>query len=207
MESKIKGWVDEIKTFSNIAKSQPHAAYAAFTHGLYSKWNYALWVIDLEGHSLSDLLQPLETAIRSTFFPTLTGQSPPGDIVRKLLALPTHLGGLSLTNPIEASVEQHHMSKLISAPLVNRVIDQAQSLEDCHTFQQHLKSIAHSKKQSKQKEDAKNLYTQLPGDLQRCVELSQEKGASIWLTALPIENHAFTLHKSAFRDALCLRYN
>ena len=99
------------------------------------------------------------------------------------------------------------MSKLISAPLVNRVIDQAQSLEDCQTSQQHLKSIAHSKKQSKWKEDAKNLYTRLPGDLQRCVELSQEKGASVWLTALPIENHGFTLHKSAFRDALCLRYN
>ena len=29
VESKIKGWVDEIKTLSNIAKSQPHAAYAA----------------------------------------------------------------------------------------------------------------------------------------------------------------------------------
>ena len=156
---------------------------------------------------MSDLLQPLETAITSTLFPALTGQSPPGDIVRKLLALPTHLGGLSLINPIEASVEQHHMSKLISAPLVNQVIDQVQSLEDCHTSQQHLKSIAHSKKQSKRKEDAKNLYTRLPGDLQRCVELSQEKGASIWLTALPIENHGFTLHKSAFRDALCLRYN
>lgn len=112
-----------------------------------------------------------------------------------------------MINPIEASVKQHHMSKLISAPLVNRVIDQVQYLEDCHTSQQHLKSIAHSKKQSKRKEDAKKLYTQLPGDLQRCVELSQEKGASIWLTALPIENHAFTLHKSAFRDALCLRYN
>ena len=43
--------------------------------------------------------------------------------------------------------------------------------------------------------------------VQRCVELSQEKGASVWLTALPIENHGFALHKSAFRDALCLRYN
>ena len=87
------------------------------------------------------------------------------------------------------------------------MIDQAQSLENCHTSQQHLKSIAHSKKQSKRKEDAKNLYTRLPGDLQRFVELSQEKGASIWLIALPIENHGFTLHKSAFRDALGLRYN
>ena len=116
--------------------------------------------------------------------PALTGQSPPGDIVRKLLAPPTHLGGLSLINPFEVSVEQHHMSKLISAPLVNRVIDQTQSLNDCHVSQQRLKSIARSKKQLKQKEDANNLYAQLPMDLQRCVELSQEKGASIWLTAL-----------------------
>ena len=46
------------------------------------------------------------------------------------------------------------------------------------------------------------------------MELSQEKGASTWLTALPIKNHGFTRHKAAFftrhkaafRDALSLRY-
>jgi len=35
---------------------------------------------------------------------------------------------------------------------------------------------------------------------------AQEKGASSWLTALPDTEHRFTPHKSAFRDALCLRY-
>ena len=207
MESKIESWVDEVKTLSNIAKSQPHAAYAAFTHGLYSKWNYVLRVIDLESHSLSELLQPLETAIMSTFFSALTGQSPPGETIRKLLSLPTHLGGLSLVNPLDTSIEQHRVSKLISAPLVNRVIDQNESLEGCHLSQQRLKSAANSEKQSQRKEVARDLCTQLPEELQRCVELSQEKGASVWLTALPIENHGFALHKSAFRDALCLRYN
>ena len=39
------------------------------------------------------------------------------------------------------------------------------------------------------------------------MELSQEKGASIWLTAVPIDHHGFALHKSAFRDALSLRYD
>ena len=39
------------------------------------------------------------------------------------------------------------------------------------------------------------------------MELSQEKGASTWLTALPIDDHGFALHKSAFRDALSLRYD
>ena len=48
---------------------------------------------------------------------------------------------------------------------------------------------------------------QLPASLQRCMDLSQEKGASTWLTALPIDKHGFSLHKSAFRDALSLRYN
>jgi len=33
-----------------------------------------------------------------------------------------------------------------------------------------------------------------------------EKGSSSWLTALPLSEHGFSLHKGAFRDALCLRY-
>ena len=38
------------------------------------------------------------------------------------------------------------------------------------------------------------------------VELAQEKGASTWLTVLPVDEHGFALHKSAIRDALALRY-
>ena len=38
------------------------------------------------------------------------------------------------------------------------------------------------------------------------MDLSQEKGASSWLTALPVEEFGFVLHKGAFRDALALRY-
>ena len=38
------------------------------------------------------------------------------------------------------------------------------------------------------------------------MDLSREKGASSWLTVLPLEEHHFSLHKQAFRDALALRY-
>ena len=37
------------------------------------------------------------------------------------------------------------------------------------------------------------------------VDLAQEEGASTWLTALPLEEFGFSLHKGAFRDALALR--
>ncbi len=42
--------------------------------------------------------------------------------------------------------------------------------------------------------------------MKQAMELAQEKGASTWLSALPLNEHGFTLHKSAFRDALALRY-
>ena len=54
--------------------------------------------------------------------------------------------------------------------------------------------------------DALKLQRQFPVHLQSCMELAQEKGASSWLSALLIDSHVFALHKSAFRDALCLRY-
>ena len=38
------------------------------------------------------------------------------------------------------------------------------------------------------------------------MELSHEKGASTWLSALPIDSNGVALHKSAFRDALSLQY-
>ena len=38
------------------------------------------------------------------------------------------------------------------------------------------------------------------------MKISTEKGASSWLSTLPIQEHGFALHKGAFRDALCLRY-
>ena len=51
-----------------------------------------------------------------------------------------------------------------------------------------------------------DLYNQLPDSLQRAVDLAKEKGASTWLTVLPLTDHGFALHKSAFHDALALRY-
>ena len=38
------------------------------------------------------------------------------------------------------------------------------------------------------------------------ISLLSEKDASSWLSALPVEEHGFSLHKDAFRDALFLCY-
>ena len=204
IDQKVREWVEEIKTLSEIAKTEPHAAFAAFTYSLSS--NYFLWVTDLKSLSATGQLQPLENAIRSLFIPTLTGHSAPSDLVRDLLALPANLGGIGLINPLDISANQHSTSKKISAPLLERVIDQDHRSIGCSEPQQQIKAAVRIEKCSKLKQSAKNIQEQLPAPFQRSMELSQEKGASMWLMALPIDNHGFALHKTAFRDALSFPY-
>ena len=54
--------------------------------------------------------------------------------------------------------------------------------------------------------EADSLRDNLTPTLQRAMNLARERGSSSWLTSLPIREHGFCLHKSAFVDALALRY-
>ena len=68
------------------------------------------------------------------------------------------------------------------------------------------KKEVHSFKLKHSQGSASNLRPQLANSTQRSMDLAQEKGASNWLTTLPIDENGFTLHKGAFRDAIVLRY-
>ena len=201
IERRVEQWVKELKNLCKIAETQPHAAYAAFTHGLSSRWNYLLRVIDWEESESKHALESLENTISSHFIPALTGQPPPGEHTRELLALPARLGGLGLINPITSAKA---ISQQVSAPLVDKVINQDHHMGDSNTIQHGIKRRAQYTKRTKQNEDARELQGKLPANIQRSMELSQ--GFSTWLTALPIKEHGFVLPKAAFRDSLALRY-
>ena len=47
----------------------------------------------------------------------------------------------------------------------------------------------------------------LPSDLLRSVNQSRDKGASSWLTAVPLIDQGLVLNKQEIRDSLRLRYN
>ena len=40
VRSKVDGWVSHVQSLSQVAMSQPHATYAAFTHGFSSLWQF-----------------------------------------------------------------------------------------------------------------------------------------------------------------------
>ena len=47
----------------------------------------------------------------------------------------------------------------------------------------------------------------LPDKTQRAVDLACEKGASNWLTVIPLKDMDFDLNKREFRDTVRLRYD
>ena len=203
VRDKIATWVQEIDRLTTIAKTQPHAAYAAFSHGLAAKWNYLSRTVP----NSADLFQPLEDIIRQRFLPTITGQNTFSDSVRDLTALPTRLGGLGIASPVKQAESQYRTSRSVTLPLVKHIIEQSKELPaEAQQQQLEAKRAAHRENRQTKINEASNLLTALPSSLQKAVETAQETGASTWLTALPIAAHGFALHKGAFRDALCLRY-
>ena len=201
---KVQVWSDEINSLASIAHTQPHAVYAAFTHGFTSKWSYLSRTIP----DIGPLLQPLEDLIRMKLLPTLTGRPPPNDFERELFGLPARLGGLALSNPAQCAATEFSASVKITGPLINAILEQNSSYSyDVIAGQMTAKTEIASIKRNKWNEAAENLKKMLSNSLQRAMDLAQEKGASSWLTSLPIEEFGFTLHKRAFFDALALRYN
>ena len=90
VQKLVSEWVRELERLSSFAVSQPHAAYAAFTHGFTSKWTFLVRTTP----DIGTLLKPLEDTIRLKFLPALTGQNAPNNTERDLLALPARLGGI-----------------------------------------------------------------------------------------------------------------
>ena len=203
VSSKVEEWSANISTLSDIAKSQPHAAYSALTHGLSSKWTHLSRVQP----SISDLLIPLDNTLRTQLIPALTCRPPPSDQECILYDLPARHGGLGIRLPSHHADREHQNSKFITQPLSNHILEQ-NSEYDYDTLSQQKQKRAELSRVNRQRiqSDADNILQQLPEQLQRAVDLARQKGSSSWLTTLPLTEHGFALHKAAFHDALALRY-
>ena len=162
---------------------------------------------------ISEMLQPLEDAIRLHLLPAITGRAALSDAERRVLALPVRDVGLGIPIPTTSAANQLESSTFITQPLVNLLPLQhnagtvsLDSISNLHTTQLRLKKETSKHHREKQQEEAIALRQTLPASLQKPMELASKKGASAWLTTLPLEEHGFSLHKQAFRDALCVRY-
>ena len=200
VQEKVNNWISSLSLLSDIAKAQPHAAYAAFTHGFVHKFSFLCRSIP----DVTALLKPLEECISTIFIPALIGRPPLNEDTRALLALPARLGGLGISNLTHSCQAMYLNSSRISMPLTSLISMQQDDYSyDCIAAQLKAKAEVKSLHRQDVEDAAADLKAKLPADLQRAMDL---RGASSWLTSLPIEEFGFTLHKGAFRDALALRY-
>ena len=203
MKAKVTQWVLEIRDLSKVAETQPHAAYAAFTHALIGRWTYSMRVFAM---SADEVLKPLEEAIAQYLIPALTKQPAPATVSRDLLALPARLGGLGIVKPITWGKCQQETSAMACKPLTELILKQEGDVSNATLKQRKIKKRLQQLRRDELRREAENTITALPLLQQKCARLAQEKGCSSWLVAIPIQRLGFTLHKGAFQDALCLRY-
>jgi len=198
----ISEWVKELTDLTNISKQEPQVCYSAYVFGLSKRWLYLMRTTP----DIADLFEPLESCITEQFLPSLFRQFK-ADVLREVIALPAKLGGLSIFNPILTAPSEYQYSRSATEPLVNLILDQKISFEsvNIHKDIQDKKSLIAKSKAAKYKEQqeqlARNEY------LRTVMQHQSQKGASLWLTTLPVENLGFVMNAQEFHDALCLRYN
>ena len=156
--------------------------------------------------NIGHLLQPLEELLRTKIIPSLTGRAAPSDLERELLALPARLG-LRLPNPSHLSTTDYSASMKVTQPLVDHIIKQDEQYGyEILQVQLSAKAEVHKSKREQHSNAASTLKDIFPPSIAHAMDLSQEKGASTWLSVLQLEEYGFAFHKGAFRDALALRY-
>ena len=135
----------------------------------------------------------------------MTGRSSISDLERDWLTLPN--GGLGLVYLQKFSKQQNQASRAITQPLVQCLRNRCKDLSyEVWKSQERLVS-EHSKLRSLEMSSrAKTVRETLPCDCQRLMDVASERGASVWLSALPIKEHGYDLHKGSFQNVLCIRY-
>ena len=199
----VDEWVKQIETLSEIAMYEPHAAYTAFTSCIRHKYTFYMRTIP----QISELLQPLENAIRYSLIPALTDGRVVTDEERTLLSLPARLGGLGLISPVEMSNQEHQYSVEATVTLTNAIINQQKELPlDFENSSKEAKSNVRSNRRKLQSDTLTDLRSKMNDDQRRSNELCCEAGSSNWLTILPFEEKGFHLNKREFWDAICIRH-
>ena len=134
---KVENWKKELVTLCEIAKSQPQAAYVAFTKGYRSKFTYFLRTIP----GFEQYLAPVDDIINESFLPTLFGLDVPiEESYKQLFTLAPSDGGLGIPSLLEEAQHQFTNSVKISQHHTNLTLEQSMILDDltAHTEQKNI---------------------------------------------------------------------
>ena len=220
VEEKVQRFCTQLDIISNMAETEPQAAYGAYVYGLKAKWTFLQRTVPGTDH----LFAQLEERLRDTFLPKVTGRTTITDPERKILGLPARLGGIGIPNPVDTAEQNYDTSRKVTRELTAAIRNQEQDLSHFDEAQalKDKKKVIQEKREAEQFQ-AEKIKREIieaerreglqarrsrnkPPDLVKAMEMASEKGASSWLTHLPSSRYDFVLPKRDFRDAMAIRY-
>ena len=191
-----------------------HSYPQSLLRNLVLPMQFSYMVFPPSGTTIFKLIQSLMIKYLLKIMPSVTSFYPPlfpippmtwrGNYV---FSLPISLGSLGICDPHQASKELYEFSCKLSRPLVDLILQQCESLPHNATDSQYrfFKELSQVKHQS-QIDRVESVLFHSPDTSCQALECCWEKGASSWLSVIPVTQHGSALHKIDFTDALCLRY-
>ena len=117
---KVQEWKGEVLRLAELARTEPHACYAAMTHGLRGRWSYVLRTVQVA----SSVVQPLDDAIVESLLPALSVRARFTDAELSLLRLPARLAELGLPHLAAMAESEFQASLLVTAGQVAQIVGQ-----------------------------------------------------------------------------------
>ena len=140
---------------------KPRAVFSALTHRLLSKWTP-------QSSPAEHLLVPLNNVLRTELLPALIGRPPPNDLESSLFDLPcSKTCWIGYAYPHEITFLTRKVYDILNEQIQKRA---QVSRDNRHRCQ----------------DEADDIHQQLSKKLQKAVDLAKQKGASSWLTSLPL---------------------
>ena len=165
-----------------------------------------------------------ENVINNSFIPKCIGHlaSP---TLREVFALPTRAGGLGLENPTKTATAAYEASNKITQELKRAILTQNIDFSEFdEEKEKEAKKQYQKEKQEKEKENVERVKAIIRGataennnnineakpkkkkehdpPLLRALEIAADKGASNWLTSLPLERYNFALARCCWTSPL-----
>ena len=189
-------------TLTKIAKAETQAAYSAFTAGFKHKVTYFIRTIP----NLENVLKPLDKYIDDHFIPAITDGHILSRDDRKLLSLPVRMGGLGITIFSDSCKKEFENSQKATRTLRANIVAQESIYVLNRRVERETEASIRAEKVKMQEGLLADLKLRMTKDQTRGSELAQMKGASAWLTSLPLKDEGYVLSKREFFDAVSLLY-
>ena len=140
------------------------------------------------------------------FIPSITDGHVCSKEERILLSLPAKKGGLAI--PIFSNIadQEFNFSNQMTEALVKNIKDQLRDKQVDRTEQNKIKRFITKTREDDYNATLTELRRPMSNDQLRANDLATMKGASSWITTLPLASENFQLNKREFYDAISIRY-